>query len=162
MAKIARKLLAHFINTAPLSDAVYERLGQDLEELNTELNPEIETKNNILGETSTNLSSYQAQYSVEPYYADDGTGLHTFLQDIIDNRKVLDDVKTDVLEVHLWEETAENSGIFTAYKEEAIIEISSYGGDTTGYQIPFNVHLSGNRTKGTFNTSTKTFTADEA
>lgn len=158
MAKIARKFLAHFINTAPTSQAVYERLGKDLEELSTELNPEVETKNNILGETSTNLSSYQAQFSVEPYYADEGTGLHTFLQDIIDNRKVLDDTKTDVLEVHMWEE--EETGVFTAYKEECIVEISSYGGDTTGYQIPFNVHLSGNRVKGTFDTSTNTFTAD--
>ena len=158
MAKIARKFLAHFINTAPTSQAVYERLGKDLEELSTELNPEVETKNNILGETSTNLSSYQAQFSVEPYYADEGTGLHTFLQDIIDNRKVLDDTKTDVLEVHMWEES--ESGVFTAYKEECIVEISSYGGDTTGYQIPFNVHLSGNRVKGTFDTSTNTFTAD--
>ena len=158
MAKIARKFLAHFINTAPLSDAVYERLGKDLEELTTELNPEIETKNNILGESSTNLSSYQPQFSVEPYYADEGTGLHTFLQDIIDNRKVLDDTKTDVLEVHLWEE--DESGVFVAYKEECIVEITSYGGDTTGYQIPFNVHLSGNRVKGKFDTSTNTFTAD--
>lgn len=156
MSKIARKFLAHFINTAPAGEAVYERLGKDLEELNVELNPELETKNNILGETSTNLSTYQAQYSVEPYYADEGTGLHAFLQDIIDNRKVLDDVKTDVIEVHMWEESED--GVFEAYKEEAIIEISSYGGDTTGYQIPFNVHLSGNRVKGTFDTSTKTFT----
>lgn len=158
MAKIARKFLAHFINTAPTSEPKYERLGKDLEELSTELNPELETKNNILGETSTNLSSYQAQFSVEPYYADEGTGLHTFLQDIIDNRKVLDDTKTDVLEVHLWEESTE--GVFTAYKEECIVEISSYGGDTTGYQIPFNVHLSGNRVKGTFDTSTNKFKAD--
>lgn len=160
MPKIARKFLAHFINTAPTSEAVYERLGKDLEELSTELNPEVETKNNILGETSTNLSSYQAQFSVEPYYADEGTGLHTFLQDIIDNRKVLDDTKTDSVEVHLWEETSEGSGVFTAYKEDCIVEIQSYGGDTTGYQIPFNVHLSGNRVKGTFDTSTNTFTAD--
>ena len=37
--------------------------------------------------------------------------------------------------------------------------IVSYGGDTTGYQIPFNVHYTGVKTKGTFNISTKTFTA---
>ena len=159
MAKIARKFLAHFINTAPTSEPKYERLGKDLEELSTELNPELETKNNILGETSTTLSSYQAQFSVEPYYADEGTGLHTFLQDIIDNRKTLDEVKTDVLEVHMWENQGE--GVYVAYKEECIVEISSYGGDTTGYQIPFNVHLTGNRTKGTFNTSTNTFAKEE-
>ena len=30
---------------------------------------------------------------------------------------------------------------------------------STGYQIPFNVHYTGVKTKGTFNISTKTFTA---
>lgn len=158
MPKIERKYLAHYINTSPDSTAVYERLGKDLEELNIELNAEVETKKNILGEVSVNLSSYEAQTSIEPYYADKGTGLHTFLQDIIDNRKVLDDTKTDVLEVHTWEEA--ETGSYTAYKESAVIEITSYGGDYKGYQIPFNIRLCGDRVKGKFNPSTKTFTED--
>jgi len=70
-------------------------------------------------------------------------------------------LKTTVLEVHLWE-TSGAEGSFVAYSEEAIIEVSSYGGDTTGYQIPFNVHHTGNRKKGTFNVTTKTFTPDAA
>ena len=45
-----------------------------------------------------------------------------------------------------------------AYREDAIIEVVSYGGDTTGYQIPFNLHHVGNRVKGTFNIASKTFT----
>ena len=160
MAKIKRQGLAHYINTAPSKEtAAYELLGLDLEELNIELNPEVETKRNILGQTTVNLSSYEAQASVEPYYADEGTGLHTFLQDIIDNRKVLDDAKTDVIEVHIWEEST--SGGYTAYKESAVIEITSYGGDSTGYQIPFNIHYLGDRVKGKFNPSTKTFTEGE-
>ncbi|WP_347561697.1 hypothetical protein [Clostridium sp. OF09-36] len=64
------------------------------------------------------------------------------------------------MEVHLWDEVSEAAGSFVAYQEEAIIEVSSYGGDTTGYQIPFNVHHTGNRVKGKFALATKTFTAD--
>ena len=64
------------------------------------------------------------------------------------------------MEVHLWEE--ESSGAFPAVKEECYIEITSYGGDTTGYQIPFNVHYTGVKTKGTFNVQTKTFTAADS
>ena len=45
-----------------------------------------------------------------------------------------------------------------AVKEECYIEIVSYGGDTTGYQIPFNVHYTGVKTAGTFDPATKTFT----
>ena len=57
----------------------------------------------------------------------------------------------------LWGEASANA--YPAIKEECYIEIVSYGGDTTGYQIPFNVHYTGVKTKGTFNISTKTFTA---
>ena len=36
--------------------------------------------------------------------------------------------------------------------------IKELGGDTTGYQIPFNVHYTGVKTKGTFDPATKKFT----
>ena len=110
MAKIARKLLAHYINAAPpvegqpAAEAVYVRLGKDLEEYNPELSAEVESKKNILGESSINISSYEKTGSVEPY-----------------------------------------------------IEVKSYGGDTTGYQIPFDLHYTGVKTKGYFDTATKTF-----
>ena len=156
---IERKLLAHFLNAAPGgSDPSYCRLGKDLEEMNVELNPEIETKKNILGELSVRLSSYEAQSSVEPYYAEDGDSLFPFLQDIVDKRKVLDDCKTDAIEVHLWEEVEASTGTYKAYKESCIVEVSSYGGDTSGYQIPFSIHYLGDRVEGTFNLKTKTFT----
>lgn len=159
MSSIERKFLRHLINATPgETTATYEALGKDLEEYNIEMNPEVETKKNILGENSVKLSSYEPQASAEPYYAEDGTSLHTFLQDIIDNRKVLDDLKTDVLEVHLWEETIKDSGIFKAFKDEVIVEVVSYGGDTTGYQIPFNIHYTNVRTAGTYDTSSKAFT----
>ena len=157
--KIKRKFMAHFINAAlpSASAAVYVRLGDDLEELNVEMNANVETKNNILGETSVNLDSYQPQASAEPYYAVVGDPLFERLQEIIDKRLTLDDLKTSVVEVHLWDEGG-TSGAYVAYKEDVIIEVSSYGGDTTGYQIPFNVHHTGNRVKGTFDLTSRTFT----
>ena len=82
------------------------------------------------------------------------------LQGIIDERQTLDDLKTTVVEVHLWESASGAAGSYVAYREDVIIEVSSYGGDTTGYQIPFNVHHTGNRVKGTFALETKTFTPD--
>ena len=59
----------------------------------------------------------------------------------------------------MWDEA--EGGAYPAIKEEAYIEVTSYGGDTTGYQIPFTLHFTGVRTKGTFNVSTKTFTPAE-
>jgi hypothetical protein len=159
--KIKRKYMAHFIDASPTSGTPsYERLGKDLEEYTVEMNANVDTKQNILGESSTLIDGYEPQASVEPYYAEAGDLLHARLQKIVDDRQTLDELKTTVLEVHLWEEDATKPGSFTAYKEDAIIEVVSYGGDTTGYQIPFNLHHIGNRVKGLFDVATKTFTAD--
>jgi len=152
--KIERKYLAHYIC---VGDGDYERLGKDLEEYSPELSAQVETKKNILGERSVIISGYEKTASVEPYYAESGTGLFDLLQGIIDEGKVLEDLKTDVVEVKLWEEAPE--GQYTAYREEVYIEVTSYGGDTTGYQIPFTLHYTGKKEKGTFNVETKKFTA---
>lgn len=159
MGKIERKYLATYINAAvPSAEAAnYERLGKDLEEYSPEMSAEVETKKNILGETSVLISSYEKTASVEPYYAEKDSALFARLQAIIDDGLVLDDLKTDVVEVKLWEQ--EEDGGFPAIKEVAYIEVTSYGGDTTGYQIPFTLHYTGVKTKGTFNPATKTFTA---
>ena len=158
MGKIERKYLAHYINTDTTGSAPdYVRLGQDLEEYSPEMSAEVETKKNILGQTSILISGYEKTADVEPYYAEKGDKLFERLQAIIDGDLILDDLKTDVVEVKLWETATE--GAFPAIKEEAYIEVSSYGGDTTGYQIPFTLHYTGVKTNGTFNTTTKTFTA---
>lgn len=159
MSKIERKYLAHYINAAAIDEdkAVYERLGKDLEEFSPELAAQVETKKNILGEMSILISGYEKTGSIEPFYAEAGSALFARLQDIIDEHRVLDQLKTDVVEVKLWE--AAEGSVYPAYKEEVYIEITSYGGDTTGYQIPFTLHYTGNKVKGTFDVSTKTFTA---
>ena len=157
MAKIERKYLAHYMNTAESGEAVYERLGKDLEEFSPELAAQVDTKRNILGETSILISGYEKTGAVEPYYAEAGSGLFQRLQKIVDENLVLDQLKTDVVDVKMWmEETGENA--YPAVREEAYIEITAYGGDTTGYQIPFTLHYTGNFVKGTFDVATKTFT----
>lgn len=158
MAKIERKYLAHFINTAEVGgEAAYERLGKDLEEFSPELAAQVDTKKNILGETSILISSYEKTASVEPFYAEEGSALFVRLQNIIDNGLVLDELKTDVVEVKLWE--AGDGNVYPATREEAYIEITSYGGDTSGYQIPFTLHYTGSKVKGTFDVTAREFTA---
>ena len=157
MAKIERKYLAHFINTAENGEAVYERLGKDLEEFSPELAAQVDTKRNILGETAIVISGYEKTGAVEPFYAEEGSGLFQRLQNIVDGNLVLDQLKTDVVEVKLWK--SEDGTSYPAIREEAYIEVVSYGGDTTGYQIPFNLHFTGNKEAGTFDVTTKVFTA---
>ena len=157
MAKIPRKYMAHFINAGTGSEAVYERLGQDLEEYSVSMSAQVDNKKNILGQNTVVISGYEKTADVSTYYAASGTELFQRLQDIIDNQLVLDDLKTDVVEVKLWENA--EGGKFGAVKEEGFIEIVSYGGDTTGYQIPFKIHFTGNKTFGTFDPESRIFTA---
>lgn len=158
MGKIERKYLAHFINTAAgAAEAAYVRLGKDLEEYAPEMSADVQKKKNILGENSVMVASYEKSGSVEPYYAEKGDVLFTRLQEIIDGSLVLDDCNTDVVEVKLWETAT--TGAYPAIREKAVLEVTSYGGDNTGYQIPFNIHYTGEKEVGTFNISTKTFTA---
>ena len=68
--KIERKYMAHFLNAAfDSGTASYCRLGNDLEEYSPELSANVEKKNNILGQTSVTIDSYQKQGEVAPYYA---------------------------------------------------------------------------------------------
>ena len=157
MAKIERKYLAHYINTATGEEAAYEQLGKDLESFSPEMSAQVETKKNILGQSSILISGYEKKATVEPYYAEAGTGLFEKLQKIIDDGLVLDDLKTDVVEVKLWE--AAEGTTYPAIREECYIEVTSYGGDTTGYQIPFTLHYTGNKVKGAFDVATRVFTA---
>ena len=158
MAKIERKYMAHFINAAKAGEeAAYERLGQDLEEFAPEMSAQVETKKNILGESSILISGYEKTAAVEPFYAQAGSALFNRLQEIIDGDLVLDALKADVVDVKLWE--GDDTGAYPAVKETVYIEVTSYGGDTTGYQIPFTIHYTGEKVQGTFNVSTKAFAA---
>ena len=156
--KVERKYLAHFIDAGMPGeyDEVYERLGKDLEEFSVSLSAQVETKKNILGESSVLISSYEKTAAVEPYYAEIGSPLFTRLQGIIDQGLVLDDLRTTVVEVKLWD--AQQDNVYPAIREEAFIEVTSYGGDTNGYQIPFTIHYTGNKTSGTFDLNTRSFT----
>lgn len=153
-------MMAHYIDGSITKTPAYFRLGQDLEEFNVDMNAEFESTKNILGESSTQMKGYDPQSSVSPYYAVTGDGIFEKLQNIIDTRGTGDATDTTVLEVHLWDEVDGSTGTFVAYKEDATIVVTNYGGDTAGYQIEFDIKYNGNRTKGTFNTTTKVFTPD--
>lgn len=157
MAKIERKYMAHMVdsNFGEGTEA-WERLGADLEEFTVELNPDTETSKNILGETSFKHNGYEATSDADPYYAVEGDALFTQLQKICDERLTGDDCKTSMLEVHLWDGTDE--GGYVAWKQACYVVPNSYGGDTSGYQIPFSVTYVGERVKGTYDPKTKKFT----
>ena len=148
--KIARKYMAHYLDSSfGGGTAALYRLGADLEEFNVELNPTTEQKQNILGENTFTHQGYEISASAEPYYAVVGDALFERLQTIIDTQATDDALKTWAYEVHLWE-AGSTTGTFKAYRQPCYVVPTSYGGDTSGYQIPFELHYVGEKTLGDF------------
>lgn len=159
--KLERKYLTHWLNpTFEISDtAAYTRLGKDLEAFSVELNPEVETTRNILGENSVQHSGYEVTADADPFYYYENDDLAQKVLDIALGRLTGDECKTQYLDVVLrpGEEGAEPT-VVVAWREDVYVVPTSYGGDTSGVQTPFTVHFAGNRTEGTFDLKTKVFT----
>lgn len=159
---IERKYLAHYIDGAFASspdNADYIRLGKDLEEYAIELNPDVETKKNILGENSVSINGYEVSSSVDPFYYEYDEALSEKVMDIAMNRLTGNSCKTSVVDVLLkpGANAEAEPEVLWAYREDCYVVPESIGGDTSGVQIPFTIHRAGNRKKGTFDIKTKKF-----
>ncbi|MEE0857699.1 MAG: hypothetical protein U0L58_10455 [Ruminococcus sp.] len=121
-------------------------VGKDVEDMSIELNPDVESKKNILDETTVNDNGYEPSISVDTYYANPSDGeFYTKIKNIAMNRLTGDACRTKILEVLV--DKAE--GAFDAWQEDAVIKPQSYGGPQGGISIPYNVHFDGNRVQGT-------------
>ncbi len=152
--KAERKYLVHFIDANPLGDPAtavtdstnYVRLGKDLEEYTENLNPSVETKKNIWGETSVIHSGYEVSSDVDPYLIELNAAESTSNPDV---PEVLGEKLMDIAN-----NRRTGAGCQTT-KVDILIDI---GGDTSGISVPFTIHNNGGRVKGNFDLKTKTFT----
>lgn len=168
--KAERKYLAHYIDINPLGDPAtattettnYVRIGKDLEEYTENLSPDVSTQKNILGENNVIHNGYDVSSDVDPFYVrlddDSPEDFATKLMYIANER--LTGAGTQTTKVDVLVNSA--GEVLWAYRENIVIAPSSVGGDTSGVKIPFSVYNDGSRTKGTWNSSTKTFTPASA
>jgi hypothetical protein len=163
--KAERKYLAHYLDGAfdmTYAATNYVRLGRDLEEFTVELNPDVERKKNILGESSVAHNGYEVSTDAAPFYYDYDDELSQKIMDIALSRSTADACKTSYVEVVLKPgEDGTAPEIVSAWREDVLIIPTSYGGDTSGVQVPFTINYAGNRVKGTFDLASKKFTPDE-
>lgn len=156
---IERKYLAHYLDASFGEEPVkYVRLGADLEEYNEELNPDVEITKNIIGEQRVSHNGYEVQSEVEPYYADYDDPLFEKLSEIINERKTGDGCVTTKVDVLL----QDDGTVLWAYREKVYVVPNSIGGDTSGVQIPFTLYNAGERVKGEWDVTQKTFTESPA
>lgn len=152
MGKLNREALAHYLDTAwnkkvaDASKAVFEILGDDIEEMSVEMNPDTSQMKNILGQTKTTDNGFTPSMSADPWYANTESGLYDHMRDIVMEHISGDGRKTLMLEVIVEDTEAETH---TAYVREVKVTPTSYGGGTEGVNIPFTVDFDGAFVKGT-------------
>lgn len=145
--KLAREALMHYIDVSFGSGSEsWFLIGKDIDDMSVELNPDTETTKNILGETTVKDNGYEPSMSADPYYANPEDSIYEKLVDIAMNRLKGDACKTKILEVII-KDTEEST--HKAWVEDVIVKPQSYGGDTSGVSIPFDVLFDGNRKEGT-------------
>lgn len=149
--KLKREQLAHYLDTAwnrkvaDVDKAVFEILGEDIEDMSVEMNPETTQSKNILGQTKTTDNGFAPTMSADPWYADSESKLYPHMKDIIFEYLEGDERKTLMLEVIIEDTEAETH---LAYVREVKVTPNSYGGGTEGFNIPFTVGFDGAWAKG--------------
>lgn len=147
--KLKRSALIHFLDTvfgAESATPAWYKIGKDVEDLAVELNPDTETKKNILDENTVIDNGYEPSFDVDTYYADPSDGeFYNTVKNIAMNRLTGDECKTRVLEVLIDKTEAP----YDAWMEDVIVKPQSYGGPQGGISIPYNVAFCGNRVQGT-------------
>lgn len=152
MARLKREALAHYLDTAwnkkvaDVNKAVFEILGDDIEDMSVEMNADTSQMKNILGQTKTTDNGFTPSMSADPWYANTESRLYPHMKDIVMEQMTGDERKTLMLEV--WVEDTEATE-HTAYLREVKVTPTSYGGGTEGINIPFAVDFDGASVKGT-------------
>ncbi len=156
IGKAKRKELAFFFKT----EDTLEIIGKGIEEASINPSATVESTNDILGNTETVLSSYEKTTDLDPIYVEGGNKFSEFLDNLEETNAILDDAVGTFVVVKMYKTTEETK--YVAWEQKAIVELTGFGGDTKGVNAPCTLHWIGERTMGTFDPSTKQFTADGA
>ena len=84
--KLAREALAHFLDSSWKKDptkAEWEIIGEDIEDMSVDLNPDVSSKKTILGKTKTSDKGYEPSISADPYYAEPSMKIYPHIRDTL-------------------------------------------------------------------------------
>lgn len=145
MAKLKRE--QHRLYARHLGSDPWFLVGRGNDDMSVEMNGSFEQTKDVTGEVGVSDTGYQPQIPVDPYIPDPvkDSEFADFLLDLALNRKSGDDAKAEYMEVVITDDEAPKH---RAWKEDCRIEITNYGGDTSGFHINYNIWVDGNRAEG--------------
>lgn len=155
-----RNDLKHFIDVAMSSEAPkFELLGDGVESLTEEMNPEEETKHYInTAKGSNRIKSYSRTFEVDKEDCVDDA-VQTWIDKLVDDLPTGKEAETSFVRLRLKDKT--DTGVYKAIRVPCAVSVSSSGGDGGDYvHNVISVKQCGEDIKGTFDITTKTFTVD--
>ena len=127
----------------------WEALGKDNEDVSKELNPDVESQKNVLGETTVKHSGYEPEIDIDPYYMDPGRIMYSHLLECALEEKYSENDLLGYFAEAFFTSVNESAQTMSGYcyVSRAWFVPQSVGGDTAGYAIPFKVIPTGAKTK---------------
>lgn len=164
-----RDKLAHYVDIKMQTDinsteAEYHLLGEGIDSLTEEFNPETDTKQWINeANGNTDVSSYTPSISVDIEDCDqEDSALMDWIDDLVDTLPTQKSAVSSYVRVRLNRPAAGNEKVFKAVKRMCAISVDSTGGDA-GSNVADSITLGGkgDGVQGYFDISTNVFTAGE-
>lgn len=163
MARLERNRKMFF---ASWDESKWAPVGKDNDDLSKDLNPDIDTSKNVLGETTVDFAGYEPSVETDPYYAEEGDLLYEHLNEVAEQELSGDEDVAGYFVEATFTTVDKDAGTMsgTGYKRAAKIIPSSVGGDTNGVNIPFTINPYGPMTKVTvtYTKSTRAVTIADA
>lgn len=127
-------------------------LGKDSDDMSIDTNPDVETKKNVQGETTTEHNGYTPSMSNE-YIARTEDSIYKPIQHIanalaVDDESISATMIVATLDIEV-KDTGEKTGTGEGYKVPVKVVVDNDGGGTSGYAIPFTLYEDGARVPGT-------------
>lgn len=137
-------------------------IGEDNDEINRELNDELEANKNVLGKTNIDHSAGAQTTEIDPYAIRGNDMLSAIFYNLFKYNLKGDKATLQFMEVTLadkYETTGETPTVsYGAFTENAVVQLNSWGGDTTKLNSPVVLNWKGDRTHGTYSLSDNAFT----
>lgn len=157
-----REKLMHFLNIGTKEAPKYALLGDGINSLTEEFNPEAESKHYInMASASNSVKSYAPSISVEKEYIKNEE-LQKWIDEKVRILPTRADAEADYIRINILE-GASADGTYPAIKRPCTYQFDSIGGDGGGpIMNSMTITSNGDAVQGTFNVKTLTFTENKA
>ena len=158
--KAKRSTIQHYLNTGTIAQPVWSRLGNAVSTGEIAYNPQTEETADITMDTKiTEITGYARSLAIEGVVYP-GDAAFDFIDNLRINMKVLDDLKTELVNVWAYKTPTGTPSVWPAEKVAVNIGIESIGGEgATTAKIKYTIYDAGDPVLGTFEPVAKKFAA---